>query len=182
MKQLGRLHLFAAAILVVLLSAACGAGSNTEGTRTTIAGDWPIWDSVDGLGQDADIVVIGTVGRFIDLWQVTESDGSVTKTDAIHDFAVDDVLKGDETMGGDTISVGYWLFDDPNVTPFIEGERLLLFLDGFDWGGKHDGWVPLGSDSGVFEVAGTTATARGEVGPMAGTRIEIADLRADLSG
>lgn len=181
MRRVERLHLMAVTLLMAALPVACGTGANTEGPPTTIAGDWPIWDTVDALGQDADIVVIGTVGRFIDEWQITESDGSVAKTDAIHEFTVDEVLKGDETVLGGIINVGYWLVDDPNVTPFGEGERLLLFLDRFDWGGKQDGWVPLGSDSGVFDIADTVAIARGEVGPMAGTRMEVADVRADLS-
>ena len=179
--SLERLVPIAATILVACVPVACGTGATTEGPPTTIARDWPIWDTVDALGRDADIVVIGTVGKFIDEWQVTESDGGVAKTDAIHEFTVDEVLKGDETMLGGTINVGYWLVDDPNVTPLAEGERLLLFLGHFDWGGKGDGWVPLGSDSGVFDIADNMATTRGEVGPIAGTRVEVAGLRADLA-
>ena len=181
MRRAERLHPIAFILLMASLLLACGTGANTEGPPTTIAGDWPIWDTVDALAEDADIVVIGTVGKFIDEWQVTESDGSIAKTDAIHEFTVEEVLKGDETELVGAISVGYWLVDDPNVTPFSEGATLLRFLDRFDWGGKHTGWVPLGSDSGVFDVADNTATARGEVGPMAGMRVEVADLRADLS-
>lgn len=177
-----RLHRIGVMLVTASLSVACGTGTVAGGPPTTIAGEWPIWDTVVALGEDADIVVVGTVGKLMDQWQVTESDGSVAKVDAIHEFTVEEVLNGDETLRGDIINVGYWVVDDPNVTPLGEGERLLLFLDHFDWGGKHDGWVPLGSDSGVFDIADTVAIARGEVGPIAGTRVEIAQLRADLSG
>jgi hypothetical protein len=169
------------AVRIILTASLLACGPSATDPPTTIAGDWPIWDSVDALAADADLIVTGAMGVYVDQWQIVEADGHVAKTDAIHEFIVQEVIRGDPLLHGKTILVGYWLIDDPNVTPFIEGENLLLFLDHFDWGGEHDGWVPLASDSGVFDMAGAKAEARGEVGPLAGLTVEMAELRSSVS-
>jgi hypothetical protein len=156
---------------------ACGGVAAEEPTETTVAAEWPKWDSVDALANDADLVVQGVVGAFVGNWNIQESDGTITKTDIVHSVLVEEVLRGDAGLVGQEISVGYWDADVENVTPLTENDRVILFLDRFDWGGTHDGWVPLGSDSGVFELNSGNVVARGIVGPLAGLDLPIGEFR-----
>jgi hypothetical protein len=168
-------------ILLAVAAAGCGVGEAVSGPAPTVVAEWPTWDSVAALAAEADLVVIGTVGPFIDRWTVTAEDGRVLATDTMHEFLVDEVLAGDVSLKGTRIPVGYSDLPVENITPFNEGERLLLFLDRFDWNGAHDGWVPLASDSGVFDIRGKGVVARGVVGPLAGLRLPMKDLRAEVA-
>lgn len=162
-------------ISAVLLTVACSPSSVTE---TTFAGSWEIFNDVSELVERADIIVSGTMGKELFESQIVEEDGVVAKTDIFHSFAVERVFVGDSALTGTSIPVGYWATEVPteNITPYKEGERLLLVLARFSTP-QGEGWVPVASDTGVFDYRDELSiTSRGVVGPVAGIELQLSDL------
>lgn len=176
----------AASLLVVgVVVVACNGSSqgSETATRVTTAGEWATWDSVEALAEDSELIILGTVKERIGEFDVVEENGSVAKTDVVHLVVVEEVLKGAKIAVGDTIPVGYWAIDEPNVSPLVPNEQLVLFLSPFDFGGQLTGWVPLSSDTGVFEVVGPNQIeSRGVVGPTANLSLSLSDLTDLMSG
>jgi hypothetical protein len=182
-------------LAVVLLLQGCtasqtdsmGAGSEKAGvTRGTVAGSWYPYDSIQELTEGADLVVTGTVGKRVDRYEIYDLDEAtgnriLAKADNVFEFRVAEVLSGN-AVPGQTILIGSADFGAPmeNVTEFIPNEELLLFLATYRFGGEVDGWVPLSSDTGVFEVSNGQATARGVVGELAGLTQSVAGIRATI--
>lgn len=170
-----------ATLLLALMTTtyACGSGSAAQETEATISGVWASWDSIATLTQDTELIITGGVGPRIGRYEIVETDGTVAKADIVHAVQVEQVLKGNTGLEGQSIPVGYWDVDGrvENVTPLREGERLVLFLAAFKFGGQLDGWVPMASDTGVFEFLDPdTIVSRGVVGAIAQAELTFAEL------
>jgi hypothetical protein len=135
---------------------------------------------VDSLAADSDLIVLGTMGPEVLRHEIGNPSGQVVKTDAFHSFMVDEVLRGDNSLTGKTIDVGYWV-DGPseNVTAFEDGDRLLLFLARYDVeGAPENTWVPLSSDTGVFDSLDSNRfISRGSVGGTARAELDLETAR-----
>ncbi|HEY7582087.1 MAG TPA: hypothetical protein VID03_10165 [Acidimicrobiia bacterium] len=134
---------------------------------------------MEDLAADSDLIVIGKVGPEVFKHDIKTPLGDVAKTDVFHSFTVEEVLAGEVARGGSEIMVGYWLGGGENVTPYRSGERLLLFLAAYDAeGAENNTWVPLASNTGVFEFVDDDSTvSRGIVGPIAGVKLDVAEAR-----
>lgn len=186
MRSTSSLKIAASFVVLGVVVTACSGGSagSETVTRATTAGEWATWDSVEALAEDSELIILGIVKERIGEFDVVEENGSVAKTDVVHLVAVEDVLKGSEIAAGDTIPVGYWAIEEPNVSPLVPNDQLVLFLAPYDFGGQlKGGWVPLSSDTGVFEVVGSDQIeSRGVVGPTANLRLSLSDLADLISG
>lgn len=161
----------------LMLTLSCASGLGEGGPSPTVAAEWPKWDSVDALAQDADLVAIGVMGAFIDRWDVLHEDGTIAVSDIVREFRVEEVIKGTDVQAGATLPVGYsTMVAAENISPL--NDHVLLFLDRFDWNGQHDGWVPLASDTGVFDIKRPDAVARGVIGPIAAITVRLQELRS----
>jgi hypothetical protein len=97
-------------------------------------GDGPVYNSIDALTENAEVVVLGTVGGVLG----TEvDDGGTGDGDGIdvtfHSVVVDEVLDGRATtiQAGDTLAV---VVSDPPSEPSVrgelnEGDEMVLFLE-----------------------------------------------------
>lgn len=187
--------------LVAMLVVGCGANSTSVETSTstaeapppTVVAQWEIYDSVEQLAAKADLVVIGTVGSEFARYPFVEPgvEGGPSVTDIIHTVTMEQLLGtslNDSAIPklGSKIFVSYSDLGGPvgNITPFKEGETLVFFLESWTFRSPGleplEGWGPIQSDSGIFDVHGAEVTARTSVGPMHGARFTLADLTAEV--
>jgi hypothetical protein len=164
------------AVLTLLLGA-CG-GQRVEGAAeaptVTASGSYPARSSVESLAKSADAVVILTVGDVVDREvdyggnpPVYESGAKATGIPMEYrEVKILKILSQKAEIG--KVRLGYP--DQANtqfdVTALVSGQMLLMFLDHVvkpsDVIGRiREVWVPLSGDSGVFDLAGETARARG---------------------
>ena len=193
MKLIAKASMTCAALVV----AACGVGgagrdeplpsSAVPRADVTVAAEWVVFDTLRDLFATAELVVIGTVGEEVGTYAVRDDTGEHVLSRVIHSFSVEEVLlaRPERTIvePNDEIRVAYsdWGRPVENVSPLQRGERVLLALARDDSpAGVQAGavFVPIQSDSGVFSVKDGLATARGVVGPLAGTTVELAEVRA----
>lgn len=120
--------------------------------------------TAEALTDEADLIVIGTVGPMVREWTLPGSpdpspapgeEAPDTWVVMARDFQVDDVLKGD-VPPGETISLTY-LVEMPGDIPVVEYDarplegdgRYLLFLND---SAEGDIWFATGGPQGEFEV------------------------------
>ena len=188
-------------LLLAMLVAGCGACAATPepspsisaGPPATISAEWEIYDSVEQLAGKSDLVVIGTVGPEFARYPFVEPgvEDGLRFIDIIHRVTVDQII-GTSLTDAVTPKLGSEIFVSysdlgslvGNITPFKEGETLVFFLDAWTFQSPGleplEGWGPIQSDSGTFDLDGADVTARTAVGPMQGARFTLADLTADV--
>ncbi len=176
------------ALSLILAIQGCASTITTDDeTRMIVQGGWQPFDSVEELTDWAELVVVGTVGEWVGRYEIFDIDQAtgekvLAKADEVYEFRVTEVLAG-EVKVGEVIFIGAADFGTPvaNATIFTPKEELLLFLAPFSFGGELNGWVPLSSDTGVFELTNGQARTRGVVGQLAGSVRDIETLRATVA-
>lgn len=173
--------------LVTVLVVGLGACSVAEGEsepeapRPVSHGVWATYDSLEALAENAELVVIGEVGDFVERHEmllVDELAGttSVVKADDLYEFFVEEPIIGSQTR---TIRVGAADFgDEPNASGFKTAERLVLFLASAPFR-SEDGsevFLPLSANTGVFRVEGDRVVSTGVVGATADIDMRLDDL------
>ena len=172
------------------------AGCSDDGARvgdsagdpptTTIAATWETYDSVGALARDATLVAVVTMGSELRRVPLVMEDGTQVSTDVIHAAQVERVLAGDQALDSASIEVTYADFggsadSEGNITPYREGERLVMFL--VPLGRLVGVWAPLSANVGIFEFTSDTQLVnRGTVGAMAGERISLDELARSVTG
>ena len=180
--------------LVALVAAGCsdeppngaGVGDSAGDPPTTIAATWETYDSVDALAHDATLVAVVTMGPESRREPLVMEDGTQVAIDVIHTAQVERVLASDQALDSASIEVTYADFggsadSEGNITPYREGERLVMFL--VPLGRLAGVWAPLSANLGIFEFTSDTQLVnRGTVGAMAGKRISLDELARSVTG
>lgn len=183
----------AAVSLLVACSVPDGGTTDAEAsTSVTVSADWAIFDGPADLAARSDVVVRGAIGQEFARYPFFEPnvDEAPALIDILHYVKVEEIVAVRKNLAeppavGDTILVSYVdLLGGPtdNITPFIPGEQLVMFLVAATYTspGLDDakGWEPLASDSGIFEIDSDDVVARTSVGPMKGMRIPQSELES----
>jgi hypothetical protein len=172
------LYVFAAVVLAMAASACTG---EEAAPSTTVAAVWETYDSVEELAAAADLVAVVEVGTELRRFPVLNDDGSEAFRRVIHAARVEEVIMGDARLASTTIEITYIDFGpfSANVTPYEEGERLVMFL--VPTGPTAEGtWAPLSSNEGVFEfTTGDQVLNRGQ--GLSGQQFTLQNLRRLVS-
>lgn len=184
-------------IAVALVLQACSTTiSRDADDRVQVHGVWETYDTIGDLARRADLVVVGTVGAFVDRYEIWDQDPLtgeeiLAKADDVYRFNITQVVAGTLPEPTKTLLVGAVDFgaEVENTTGFTPGEDLVLFLAPFTFGGTEPGWVPLSADSGIFDISEGRLVARGVVGNLAGYQRDlnealdaVANVGASTSG
>jgi hypothetical protein len=165
--------------LVLMTMAACGPAvdpSISEGppTPVTVESSYESYPTVGDLSGAADGVVIGVVGEMVDTFL---DDGCDPQTDPstgkpffyprmdVFEVKVERWLSGESKIEViRVVSLDPTSVVDSEWTPFVSGERLLLFLVRNVPCGESIGevWVPLSADNGVFDMTGDVVVPRSD--------------------
>lgn len=184
--------------------AACGGSSEvsevgsqaTDGTPNsgeptmTIVAEWETIESIEDLVSRVEAVVVGVVGEEFARYPLFEPGVDIEPSliNIIHTVVVEEVIASDPKSGrmlkaGDQIFVSYPDLGVPvgNITPYRAGDHLVFFLVSTTFVSPDlkplDGWEPLSSDSGIFDVFGSEARSRTSVGPMKGSVLPLSEVR-----
>lgn len=153
------------AALVMAAVVACGGLAGCGGSSTSGGGSSSsrarIYDSLEAMVGDSDLVVAGTAGE---QRVVTDSAGSAM-TFTVTDLAVDTVVRSDDaTASGSTVVVRQvttakgWTSSEPDAA-LEPGERYLLFLVHSALPGEAAAqFYPVGVVAGIYRAQGEAFT------------------------
>lgn len=163
-------RLDAMALACVLLGVAGCSGSD----KVSVEMDYPAYDTVTDLTANADIVVLGTVGKKIGSEldnggnpEVTDEGRPVGTPLSFYSFEVEKVLRGTPET---SLTIAWLdksrLKNDDAISDLTPGQRVVLWLvertpdqaPGVTT--AKDFWVPVSGDNGTMDVAGDHVTAR----------------------
>jgi hypothetical protein len=152
-----------------------------------IEGSGPVFESIESLADEADLVVIGVVGG-VTLRKIEES------TDlpfVYYDFAVKEVLGGSlSNKESDTIVVSTLDTDKvqlDQLSPLEVGQEVLLFLKEIKAADAPEGlvpfeqvFVPISDDNGVFDLINDNEVQARSTAVLSETESEVEAARQTL--
>lgn len=152
----------ATSVLVAVAAAGllvgCGGSRGTNGSSGSRV---QIYESLDAMVDDSDLVLVGTAG---DQRVVSDGEGSAM-TSTLTGLTIEDVVRADDaTSAGSTATVRQvttakgWTSSEPE-SPLRPGERYLLFLNHSGLPGEASADLfPVGVVAGIYRADGDAFT------------------------